>query len=411
MASVRPFKFENLPRLSKQDVALRASLTTYLSYRPFEPDFVAGLAQAVGEMLKVPLLVADQTLSDAAGEMLETLLPSIPCVAILGTSIDNTKILVDMDPSLATMAIEMLLGGPAQPTRFARALTQIEVGVLSYLLLRVITHFHNGWDSGREMGLTLDRVATSFAEVRTYAPAETDFQTLNIRLALGPRTGYVKIFLPNNLITEHFGRLTAQSGATPQELDYMRRRLPSIADKQVTLRLTAAHLELSPDDIANIEGGDIILLENHGLQKSAAGIEGTVFVTLGFGKNGGFKGRLRIDGEQVKLEVVEIVTQEQPLEASMPEDHDNDEDTGADNLPETEGLLRDVDASIAVELGRLRMNAAQVVRLRSGQVLRLARGPLDPVDLVVNGKLFARGELVEIDGEMGVRLIQVTGAE
>lgn len=82
-----------------------------------------------------------------------------------------------------------------------------------------------------------------------------------------------------------------------------------------------------------------------------------------------------------------------------------------DNLAETEGLLRDVDASVAVELGRIRMTTAQVIRLRKGQMLRLARSPTDPVDLVVNGKLFAKGELIEVDGELGVRLTQLNATD
>ena len=89
------------------------------------------------------------------------------------------------------------------------------------------------------------------------------------------------------------------------------------------------------------------------------------------------------------------------------------EDVGVeaeDNLVQTEGLLRDVPAPVVVELGRIRLNTSQVVRLRVGQILRLPRGPNDPVNLVVNGKLFARGELIEVDGELGIRLVQVAGS-
>ena len=71
--------------------------------------------------------------------------------------------------------------------------------------------------------------------------------------------------------------------------------------------------------------------------------------------------------------------------------------------------VRDVPAPVVVELARLKMSTNQVVRMRAGQVLRLPRGPNDPVNLVVNGKLFARGELIEVDGELGVRLTQVSG--
>ena len=81
-----------------------------------------------------------------------------------------------------------------------------------------------------------------------------------------------------------------------------------------------------------------------------------------------------------------------------------------DNLAETEGLLRDIRAPVVVELGRISLNTHQVAKLRAGQILRLPRGANDPVNLVVNGKLFARGELIEIDGELGIRLIQVVGS-
>lgn len=87
----------------------------------------------------------------------------------------------------------------------------------------------------------------------------------------------------------------------------------------------------------------------------------------------------------------------------------SDDKPASDNLPETEGLLREMDRDVAVELGRIRLNTAQVVRLRAGQVLHLNRGATDPVDLVIGGKLFAKGELLEVDGELGVRLTQLTG--
>lgn len=408
MASVRPFKFKNLPRLRKEQVAFNESLATYLSQRPFRPGFGETLAQVITQVITLPCEFSRHELRpvDAAG--LAALLPAVGCMAVIGMAPGEHKILVDLDSSLTALVIERLLGGSGQTARLLRPLTDIESGVLSFVLLKVLSHFHDGWQSGREMALTLDRFAGSYADVRAYAEAEADYQMVGVSIGLGSRTGYARVFVPHALITKRFAKPAAQSDATPQELAYMRQRLMSMGEQAVTARLTVTRLDLGARDIANVEPGDIILLENHQLQKTSAGIEGHVFVTVGLGKNGGFSGRLRNDGEQVQLEVVEIVTQEQPLEESMAEEH-NEED--ADNLPETEGLLRDVDASVVVELGRIRMNTAQVARLRKGQLLRLARGPNDPVDLVVNGKLFARGELVEVEGELGVRLIQVAGSE
>ena len=93
-------------------------------------------------------------------------------------------------------------------------------------------------------------------------------------------------------------------------------------------------------------------------------------------------------------------------EASAPQEAQDD---AGDRLEENQGLLRDVAAPVGVELARVRLNTQQLIRLKKGQILRLDRGPDDRVDLVANGKCFARGELVEVDGELGIRLTQVTG--
>lgn len=74
---------------------------------------------------------------------------------------------------------------------------------------------------------------------------------------------------------------------------------------------------------------------------------------------------------------------------------------------EAAGLLDDVTVAMVVELGRVMVSAADVMGLRAGQVIELARAPGEPVDLVVDGKRIGKGELVEIDGELGVRILSL----
>lgn len=78
-----------------------------------------------------------------------------------------------------------------------------------------------------------------------------------------------------------------------------------------------------------------------------------------------------------------------------------------DNLEQVEPLLGDIPMVLVVELGRVQLTADEVVRLRPGQLIELGRSPVDPVDLVVNGKLVAKGELVEIEGALGVKLLNL----
>lgn len=74
-------------------------------------------------------------------------------------------------------------------------------------------------------------------------------------------------------------------------------------------------------------------------------------------------------------------------------------------------LLRDVEMGISVELGRTRMTVQDVLGLAPGVVLELDRPAGAPVDVLVNGTLMARGEVVVVDEEFAVRVTEVVGAE
>jgi flagellar motor switch protein FliN len=70
--------------------------------------------------------------------------------------------------------------------------------------------------------------------------------------------------------------------------------------------------------------------------------------------------------------------------------------------------LYDVTVELAVEVGRTRMTLGQALALGPGSVVTLDRLADKPVDLLVNGKPIARGEVVVIDEEFGLRITEVT---
>ena len=67
-------------------------------------------------------------------------------------------------------------------------------------------------------------------------------------------------------------------------------------------------------------------------------------------------------------------------------------------------LLLDVNLPVAIELGRTRMTIAQLLELGSGSIVELDKLAGDPVDILVNNKLLAKGEVVVIDEKFGVRI-------
>jgi flagellar motor switch protein FliN len=72
--------------------------------------------------------------------------------------------------------------------------------------------------------------------------------------------------------------------------------------------------------------------------------------------------------------------------------------------------LRDVPVELAVEIGRTRMTIGETLALGPGSIVTLNRLAGEPVDLLVNGKPIARGEVVVIDEEFGLRISEVVAA-
>ncbi len=72
--------------------------------------------------------------------------------------------------------------------------------------------------------------------------------------------------------------------------------------------------------------------------------------------------------------------------------------------------MMDVPLDMTVELGRAQMPLSEVLRLQSGSVVNINRLPGEPIDLFINGRIFARGEVVVINETFGFRVTELTDA-
>jgi flagellar motor switch protein FliN/FliY len=74
-------------------------------------------------------------------------------------------------------------------------------------------------------------------------------------------------------------------------------------------------------------------------------------------------------------------------------------------------LLRDVDLDLKIELGRTHMLLEDVLQLRQGSVVTLDKLAGDPVDLFVNGRLVAKGEILVLNDNFCVRIAELIGSD
>lgn len=70
-------------------------------------------------------------------------------------------------------------------------------------------------------------------------------------------------------------------------------------------------------------------------------------------------------------------------------------------------ILQDVPLTITVEIGRAKMLVKDILKLTVGSVIELDKLAGEPVDILVNGKVIAKGEVIAVNENFGVRILEI----
>lgn len=104
----------------------------------------------------------------------------------------------------------------------------------------------------------------------------------------------------------------------------------------------------------------------------------------------------------------EELAREDDLDEEAEDDgaHGNEDEEDSVEL-EVSKMTSDVPIQLVAVLGKKTVTVKELVELKTGKVIDLNRPANEMVDLVAGGKLVAKGELVDIDGKLGVRIVKM----
>jgi flagellar motor switch protein FliM len=486
---LRKFRWSSLRRLSRVQTRVVNTLLAHFPQTPFERGFKGRLRDVLEPVLHCDVDIwLDSALVIEPGD-LARVVAEPACLAILGLLPRAEKVLLEVDLPSAQHAIDKLLGGDAGDVDGQRALSEIEDGVFSFVLLKALSVVQETFGGERQIGFKLEGLHGSLAAASAHAAVDDRFVALSFKLFLDQRVGVVRLFVPSSLVESDF------SAGWPEDGPARDRLLASYADRKDMVRLLRAplsvevgRLALPMADIDGLEADDIVLVEQTDARlvraedagddddaplvlsgqvsaRIGAGAHGTIIGAVGVGANGRYEvtidtivpsGEPRAMGVLFPPDSAAHVEEENAMEESrrlsrpalvdaaahaaglraaatraavtgrpapLPASPGDEErgiatersggygdDDGGEAPPSAEaaGLLDDVTVAMVVELGRVMVSAADVMGLRAGQVIELSRQPGEAVDLVVDGKRIGKGELVEIDGELGVRILSLS---
>jgi type III secretion system YscQ/HrcQ family protein len=425
---IQQYQPTGLLKMKREDVTLINSLLRFLPVSPFTKDFRQQLHQKLSPFLQADFDIWLENIEIMRPHDLKAKLPPCTSLVELGLPPKNHPLLLEIELSLAQQAVDRILGGQGLETDPERPLSDIEEGIFTFVLLKAIALCQE--NIGDEMGLqfqildqshTLDNLLPDWKD-------DEDLYVIGFRIFLDLQVGYMRLIIPNALLTESgFASPPTDGPAWERLKTRLLETFRLMGDTLFPMQVEAGRSELSLEDLDGLGNEDIILLETTQLQVNGEEISGAVTCTFGTGVRGYLKSDLQI-GENGEFQVLvqDIIPLSPPEHTdgkhSIKNEHNNDEggqpmedqsneleasSTPDENLNETKHLLEDVTVPMIVEMGRVGLTAMEIAQLRSGTIFELGRTPGAHVQLIVDSKHIGDGELVEIEGQLGVRVLSL----
>ena len=205
--------------------------------------------------------------------------------------------------------------------------------------------------------------------------------------------------------------------------------------RDVRARMFLGEVRLSLADLAGLETGDVVLPEKYNLAIAGGDLVGGAEIFLGDGEQSKIGGALvssaveppvefeetggggnnevlvrRINSNQILRIAVERF-EESDVPPSLEKSMSNETNDLTEQFPDLAAgggiALENLAVTLRVELEGRRLTLAEVGNLRINQIIELGASAADPVNLVIDNRVVARGELVEIEARLGVRIIQI----
>ena len=374
----------------------------------------SGAAEALSAALGFAVRPALRAVGPDAGPLGS----AVPCVSLERS--DGRRARVVVDPRLARQIVAHRLGLP--PTAETSPLSPGEHGLLLHALIAGLDRLEalttpatepgGGGLAAEPGGGGLAAEGFRLAEIPGSSTARED----------GTSASWLRLDFE---LTTDQGPRRAQvllDGAPPIHPRPPRRRTAGLAGwrtripprLRIPIRVEATRCALSLAELAGIAPGDWIPLGEAWSSTPEGDLRGPARLRVGAGRRGALPGalepgRFRVQGA-AEGSAREAKMEEHALENDVhPDDPErlDPASMGEDAVTVVGPLLGDVQVDVRIELAGGTVSAEELLDLAVGGVLDLKIAPAEPVLLRAGGRPLARGHLLEIEGQLGVRILEL----
>ncbi|WP_244238330.1 FliM/FliN family flagellar motor switch protein [Corallococcus terminator] len=366
--SARPFRLGAARRLTRAHLLLGQRPQVARWGAELLRDVGAALARDVGADVTVAGHLVDAAVQPERELALGVVFGLVELSAVGGTAI------VELEVPLVFAALARLAGTGLRPGPVTE-LTRLEESTLVYLLLSALAAMrgHDAWM--RRLAPRLSAVSMRRSDVLTRVDARQPYVAVSLSLSVEGLKAGGRVLLPARAVQTAFQELPEESAE-----DIAPRGLTA----SVPARCLVGRSPLQPLAVDALSAGDVVLFEGVSLQDGRLQGKGRL-VTRGFALDGEF----RADGFSTGCVRSYAARQEKDMVAT------NKRSEAMPPLP----------VDVEIELTRLLLPLSELAALKPGTLLPLHVNASSPVLLRVGDRVVARAELVEIEGEVGARIL------
>jgi flagellar motor switch/type III secretory pathway protein FliN len=372
-AAVKPFPFASLDALTRVDAAAAARLRRVARDLVRIDAIEAALGELVDDRVEIRVrrfrpIEASRGPDDAIGVML----------APAGDRGTSRRVLIEVEGVLgAAIAARALRQRAPRITDPARSTSPALAGALAAVLIAALRRAHAG------AAPKVISAGPGSALARDLAFVERDVTTVWLTVLLGADAFEARVSVPDN----------AAMTASPPSFTHA--DLVEMHDAPIALPLVVATALALRAELDALSVGDAFAPAKVGLTIHPDGVLLGAVALVPPGGERGLAADLAADGRLVVRGLLETHPWEHPMSSNE----------SPSDAATTVQVIQDAPVVVRVELGTVQMTAREWAALGPGDVIALGRKIGAPAILRVGGVELARGELVQVEGEMAVRIV------
>ncbi|MDQ3263336.1 MAG: FliM/FliN family flagellar motor switch protein [Myxococcota bacterium] len=333
---------------------------------------LAPIASAIGDQIGAPVTLRARLL-DGTFSPRASLAP-LSGYAVFELSAANATAVLDLELPFLVAMLGRVAGAPGRIGP-ATTFTRIEEAAFGLVTLAGLTAVRRADAFERQFAPRLTALTHDRAEVLSRIDETLAYVALEVGITLADQSGVGRLLLPARtlqILSETFPSLPTPVPELPATVS--RARIPA--------QVCAGTCALRADELRALQPGDVVLLGD--LRVTAGQVHGAARVATALFD---LSGELSPAGFVTQRGTPRAFPQEPPMSVNP-----------AEPFPP-------LPLEVEVELTRLRLSVSELANLRAGSLVPLHINSSEPVVLRVGDRAVARAELVEIEGEVGARIL------